>query len=365
MKSLRLFLSVFAFALAVAASAQSNTFFGQIQITGGNTTAWPFIGLNTTYDGNGSGGFRTTFAGYCAAIEAMQDNGRISFLTSGGLLGASAAHSLTERMVITASGTVGIGTSSPSASAKLEVAGYSHLLGASGKIYGNSDPASYYIGHYPVSGSDGLDIHWYGGVRIGVSAGTAIEVSTSGLVGIGKFPTQALDVNGLGQFSAGTQIGNGATVGLFNDGTNLALRAPASPGDIYFQTSAGAVTNMIIKNGGSVGIGTLNPGSYKLAVNGTIRAKEVIVDTGWSDYVFKPDYKLASLSEVEGAIKKEGHLPGIPSAADVAEHGISVGDMQSKLLAKVEELTLHLIELKKENDQLKSRVAKLEVPSQP
>ncbi len=94
---------------------------------------------------------------------------------------------------------------------------------------------------------------------------------------------------------------------------------------------------------GNVGIGTTNP-TNKLEVAGTIRAKEVIVETtGWSDYVFAPDYRLAPLAEVEAHIAAKGTLPGIPSAAEVATQGVSVGDMQAKLLAKVEELTLHLI----------------------
>ena len=113
---------------------------------------------------------------------------------------------------------------------------------------------------------------------------------------------------------------------------------------------------------GNVGIGTINP-THKLAVNGTIKAKEVIVETtGWSDYVFADDYTLAPLSEVEAHIKTNKHLPGIPSAAQVSEQGISVGDMQAKLLAKIEELTLHQIAQEKriaaleaENKRLRSQ----------
>ena len=94
---------------------------------------------------------------------------------------------------------------------------------------------------------------------------------------------------------------------------------------------------------GNVGIGTTNP-THKLAVNGTIKAKEVLVETtGWPDYVFADNYALCPLSEVEAHIKKHKHLPGIPSASQVANQGVSVGDMQAKLLAKIEELTLHQI----------------------
>jgi hypothetical protein len=104
---------------------------------------------------------------------------------------------------------------------------------------------------------------------------------------------------------------------------------------------------------GNVGIGTTSP-TEKLSVNGRIRAKEVIVETtNWSDYVFAKDYKLASLSEVEQHIRQQGHLPGVPSATEVAEKGVSVGDMQAVLLAKIEELTLHQIAQEKELARLR------------
>jgi hypothetical protein len=130
-----------------------------------------------------------------------------------------------------------------------------------------------------------------------------------------------------------------------------------------------------IRTDGNVGIGTTNP-HHKLAVNGTIKAKEVIVETtGWSDYVFADDYRLAPLSEVEAHIKANKHLPGIPSAVQVAEKGVNLGDAQAALLAKVEELTLHLIaqqkqmesqqqtlaSLQKENQRLERRLQQVEV----
>ncbi len=84
---------------------------------------------------------------------------------------------------------------------------------------------------------------------------------TSGNVGIGvTAPAQKLDVNGVGQFSGNTQIGNGILQGYYGDGTNLAIRAYNAAGsDIYFQTYNGAATNMIIKHNGRVGIGNTSP----------------------------------------------------------------------------------------------------------
>jgi len=123
---------------------------------------------------------------------------------------------------------------------------------------------------------------------------------------------------------------------------------------------------------GNVGIGTTAP-PYKLAVKGTIGAQEVIVTStsGWSDYVFDADYKLAPLSDVAAYVKDKHNLPDIPSAADVKEKGVSLGDMQAKLLARIEELTLHMIETEKRSDRLeaenlslKQRITLLEVAAQ-
>ena len=105
---------------------------------------------------------------------------------------------------------------------------------------------------------------------------------------------------------------------------------------------------------GNVGIGTSAP-QYRLSVNGTVQAKEVIVNSGWADYVFAPGHKLQPLVEVEKFITQNHHLPDIPSAVEVQENGVSVGSMQVKLLAKIEELTLHVIELEKKISDLEVR----------
>ncbi len=109
---------------------------------------------------------------------------------------------------------------------------------------------------------------------------------------------------------------------------------------------------------GNIGIGTDNPGSWKLAVNGQIRAKEIKVETGWSDFVFQSNYLLPNLTEVENHIKEKGHLKDIPSAKEVAENGIFLGEMDSKLLQKIEELTLYTIQQQKEIIEQKEKVEK-------
>ncbi len=103
---------------------------------------------------------------------------------------------------------------------------------------------------------------------------------------------------------------------------------------------------------GDVGIGTINPGIHKLAVNGTIKAREVIVETsGWPDFVFSKHYNLVPLVQLEKYIESNKHLPQIPSADEAVENGIGVGNMQAKLLQKIEELTLYMIKLKKKTEE--------------
>jgi hypothetical protein len=114
------------------------------------------------------------------------------------------------------------------------------------------------------------------------------------------------------------------------------------------------IKRMIISPEGNVGIGTGKTEGAKLSVEGRIRAREVIVNTTtWADDVFAPGYSLAPLQEVENHVKRHQRLPDVPSASEVAEVGVNVGEMQSILLRKVEELTLHLISQEK-------RIAKLE-----
>jgi hypothetical protein len=108
---------------------------------------------------------------------------------------------------------------------------------------------------------------------------------------------------------------------------------------------------MRISTNGDVGIGTTDPKGYKLAVNGKIRAQEIKVEAApWPDYVFSNSYSLPTLHEIEKYIKEKGHLPGIPPAQEVKTDGINLGEMNAKLLQKIEELTLHLIQMKKEMD---------------
>jgi len=106
---------------------------------------------------------------------------------------------------------------------------------------------------------------------------------------------------------------------------------------------------------GNVGIGTTSTGTYKLAVEGTIGARRMQVkQTSWADFVFQQEYQLPPLYDVENYISINKHLSGIPTAEDVQKEGIDVGEMNKLLLQKVEELTLYIIDLKKQVDQIQS-----------
>jgi hypothetical protein len=126
---------------------------------------------------------------------------------------------------------------------------------------------------------------------------------------------------------------------------------------------------MTIDENGNLGLGTPSTGSFKLAVEGKIAARELVVTLAspWPDYVFDMDYKLPRLPEIEQYIKKNKHLPEVPSSEELKENGLSVGEMNAILLKKVEELTLHLIEQhhlnqeqKKTNEKLLKRIIQLE-----
>lgn len=111
--------------------------------------------------------------------------------------------------------------------------------------------------------------------------------------------------------------------------------------------------NAVTKN---VGIGTSTP-SEKLAVNGTIKAKEIKVNMeGWPDYVFATDYHPLSPDELERYISVNKHLPGLPSAKEAEANGVELGKMNKKLLEKIEELTLYMISQQKEINELKKKL---------
>jgi hypothetical protein len=296
--------------------------------------------------------------------------------------------------VPTSNTNVGIGTTTPTE--KLVVRGN----GARIKIETSSDPTNYYAyleSKWDSNNSFNVVVqgtHMFGSKNIGMGTpdayisnyyGIAFATQTStvenanvrmyltqaGNLGVGTTsPAGKLDVNG-GVFLKGKSI-------LDSDGTSSYFQSNAAS---YFQNN-GSVSAMIT-SGGYFGIGTTNP-DEKLTVKGKIHAEEIKVDLAVpADYVFqkyytgkselKSDYCLPTLAEIETFTKQNHHLPNIPSAKDIQQNGVSLGEMSNVLLQKIEELTLYAIEqdkkaalqqqelerLKTENENYKSLATRL------
>jgi len=157
------------------------------------------------------------------------------------------------------------------------------------------------------------------------------------------------------------------TAGTWNPPNYQQLRMSFStgiildPGSLYGKSFVDIQGGGLRVTSGSVAIGTTNPGTFKLAVEGKIGAREVNVTTTtpWPDYVFAKDYSLLTLEEIKTYIALHKHLPEVPSAKDVEANGVNLGEMNALLLKKIEELTLYMIDVKQENEILKKEVAKI------
>jgi hypothetical protein len=136
-------------------------------------------------------------------------------------------------------------------------------------------------------------------------------------------------------------------------------------GNLYFRGTSGSESPYPVisfNSNGNVNIGLSNSTvKKKLTVYGSVVAEEVLVKTNvWADYVFNDDYRLRPLSEVNAFIKENKHLPDIPSATEVKEsEGVNLGEMQTKLLQKIEELTLYLIQQENTIQELKTELREL------
>jgi hypothetical protein len=190
--------------------------------------------------------------------------------------------------------------------------------------------------------------------------------NSDGKVGIGtSIPEVKLQIVGGNDvnLAGGGQLilGNTGSQNLALDDNEIMARNNGGVAPLYIQGNGGDV--MIIPNeGGQVGIGVIStnslPVGYMLAVDGKIISEEVRVELSgdWPDYVFENDYKLLPLEVLENQIKEIGHLPGIPSAAEVEVHGFELGDMQKRMMEKIEELTLYIIEANKKIERLEQRI---------
>lgn len=208
--------------------------------------------------------------------------------------------------------------------------------------------------------------------------GNNIYNANSGYVGIGTTaPAAALDVvvpgsstayTVLGEFRS-TLAGNSWLQVVNSTGSlNLGIGGPGgtphpyiwSSTDNLFIGSDGNPTLFVQGMGnGNVGIGTTDTKGYKFAVNGNAVFNKVVVKAyPWSDYVFDTDYRLRPLREVAQYIQQNHHLPEVPSAAEVEKGGVDVGQNQAVLLKKIEELTLYVIAMEKDKDEMKRTISK-------
>jgi hypothetical protein len=212
-------------------------------------------------------------------------------------------------------GNVGIGTTSPDQ--KLTVQGGVAIRDNAGADGGQT----FYVANTTTSGVN------YGGVIQAVGSGASYNTG-------GYFNASGASTNNFGVRIVGPSAASG-NYGIYVDAT----------AQNYFA--------------GNVGIGVTNP-AHPLQVAGTIGAEEVLVTSTGADYVFEPGYRLQPLSEVASYIQANHHLPDLPSADEVKTKGMGVGEMEAKLLAKIEELTLHLIQEHERNDRLEQQLQALQ-----
>lgn len=269
------------------------------------------------------------------------------------IFGVGRSASLTEKMRIEGSGNVGIGINNPNGT--LEVARGTGTNGTAA-FYGTS-----WTSHFNYSTEETTYI------RGGKNNAKVLINDLAGLgnVGIGTAsPNYKLQVNTIGNgagivhannagIQVGTYVGYGA--GWYGTLSNHPL--------VLFVNNGNAAVTLTTSEQLQVG-GTTTPAGYKMSVDGKVICTELeVLITPWPDYVFKPNYKLKPLQEIENFIAKNGHLPNIPKAEDIENKSLALGNMAKLQMEKIEELTLYLIEINKrlqkvedENQVLKSEL---------
>ncbi len=283
-------------------------------------------------------------------------------------------------------GNLGIGTTSPSE--KLDINGNINMTGVNRRIFlGGTSANTFGIAYdstYPdygifyTEGSvDHVSISPNGNATNGV-----LNVRGDGHVGIGtNAPDNTLHIEGDLLLDVFGNSGHEKGI-FFREGFsttnkyNVSILAydhnggGSSPDGLSINGQDGISFNtgsdtrnerMRLAQNGNLGIGTASP-TEKLSVDGTVLAKKVRVSTAgadWPDYVFSLDFKLKTLPELETYIKANKHLPEVPSAKEVGKEGLDLGKMDATLLKKVEELTLYLIEMNKNQEKLIREVEEL------
>ena len=269
---------------------------------------------------------------------------------------------------------VGIGTSTPSDA--LQVVGAIAATGGRSTdwntafSWGNHAVQGYLKGTGLTTGTIPL---WNG-----TSLANSSIVENATFIGIGvSSPSAKLHVSSLsaegarfntsGNFTWNSIFENGVYRGYFGSFSGIAEdvdfgTGSSNPSGSLHLTIQGN-PKLTIKPTGDVAIGTTIPANgFRLSVAGKVICEELKVQllSTWPDYVFDEKYPLKSIEEVDAFIGANGHLPGLPSAADmVATGGVELGNMQIKMLEKIEELTLYVIRLNKQLTDLKIENAAL------
>lgn len=256
-------------------------------------------------------------------------------------------------------GYVGVGTSSPSARLHIN----SEIERESFRLYKSGNTTNY-LSLWQGVGAAAIDPIGTGKLYLGYDQSTEVYMGlNSGKVGVGTTAPQAKLHISDGDLLLQNQVAGYPRLWLKDQTGAYTLKLDynsviATGSDMLIRASTNK--NIILNDtGGNVGIGTLTTGSYRLAVEGKIGAREVNVTTSaWSDYVFKEDYSLRPIYDVEKYIEENHHLPEVPSEKEVLANGQNLGEMNAILLKKIEELTLYIIDQQKEIDALKSKVDK-------
>lgn len=301
----------------------------------------PAIGFNMTY----TGGYKFKGAGYGGLLWYVPSDGKMHYYSSTAIGAPGGAVGFSNIFTMQADGNIGIGTTSPT-EAKLQIhepAGNSQFIAAAGS---NLPGISTFV---PISSpSIGFNARYQGGYKfMGTGYGGFFQFSPS----LGRLQYWYSSTSG----TADGTLGSALALTIDSSGRlGIGTSVPTAPlhvtGNVVFGSSS------------------IDPAvGYKLSVDGKIICEElkVQISGSWPDYVFEDDYNLPSLETIEAKVMSEKHLPGIPSASDVqAQKGIELGDMQKRMLEKMEEMYRYMFQMNNENKALKAEVSALKIQVQ-